>query len=144
MSDDRDTRIELERSKTVFAKGLGGLTILVKRNESEISRIDEDVDRVERQVTRITEQTMIHSGIISRIEDRVPADLRAILVRIEQRVEHLENAKKENTQKVRTLELNEAKGLRYDKTQAAKIAMWGSIAVAVISSVIAMITAFIG
>lgn len=85
-----DLKGELERIKAAFAKGLGALEVLVGRTNDDVSSLQE--------------RTNALSDRLTRLEAELPEELREKLTRIDIYVGQHEEAKREQTGRVRTLE----------------------------------------
>lgn len=103
-----DWRAELERVKAAFAKGLGATEVLIDRATDDISAQGAKVDALSDRMTKL--------------ESEMPQGLREKLAKYDVMVEQLEEAKKEHTGKIRTIQdeaLKETAAIEREKTRTA-------------------------
>lgn len=123
---------ELERrlreAKSDFAEGLGAATILIEQNTSETAKI-------ERKVHSQAEELRDLRDRLTKLEAQVPGDLRERLATTEHRTRDI----REETGKIRHLEIESAKDTGGTEREKAK---WGATAT-IVAALVAAASALI-
>lgn len=119
---------QLLEARADFAEGLGGATILIEQNASEISRVELRVDVHMDELKALRDRMM-------NVEAQLPERLRERLATAEQQTADYREA----TGKIRTLEIESARDLKGTERTKARWAAITAVGVAVITGVLALI-----
>lgn len=122
---------DLKQTRKSFSKGLAGVSLIAEGNKAEIERILQAIEKGDDAVGELRD-------LLTRLDERVPPDLKERLAKLER----TEETVREDTRRVRTLENNEAAGIKTDKRSAGKMQLIATVGAAIVSAIAAIAAAY--
>jgi hypothetical protein len=122
--------------RAAFRKGLAGVSLIAEKNKADVEKVYEAQAKTEDKVDSMRDD-------LSRLQERVPKDLKERLARLEGGHDSVKEIVKDDTARVRTLQLGEAGGIKTDKRESAKWGGAATVGAAIIAMIASIVAAYI-